>query len=265
MSKTGQLQCLMTFFAALVIQNDLLGNSMNETVGVFLVVGNFSVLFVSLYFEVQSFRKMTTDEDETMKEKDEDHEMYRESRVSELLREEGLAEIVSNHEQETQNPLMRVMQGMQMKGSREKDKQPRDIEMVESKSGAADNDNNYNNKSLELEGGDSDNEDDGDEYVDNRQYDDDDDDDDDEEEEEDEEDEEDENLVRANVGNQSTSVANLSSIPEASIDRDIESANDVNDLKGIATFDDMAREAEFSPKIRKSILTADSDDEEEEM
>ena len=51
----GQSQIFFTFFGALIIQNNLLGSDWNSTVGVFLVIMNLGVIFLSFQGEIDDY------------------------------------------------------------------------------------------------------------------------------------------------------------------------------------------------------------------
>jgi hypothetical protein len=50
LAETGQYQILFTFIGALIMQNDLLGDAYNGTVGFFLVLINLGVFYLSSHF-----------------------------------------------------------------------------------------------------------------------------------------------------------------------------------------------------------------------
>jgi len=93
MSKAGQYQIFITFLAALIIQNNLLGNSANDSIGVLLILVNIGVLVLSGYFEVRSIRETRADKTEGGKAEKREFSL------------DGKSDIVLEYTKDTLNPM----------------------------------------------------------------------------------------------------------------------------------------------------------------
>ena len=98
MSEAGQIQIFVTFFAALIIQNNLLGVSANDSIGVLLIFVNIGVLVLSVYFEVRSIREGRNNkaEDETAEKRE--------------FNSDGKSDIVQEHRKDALNPMVKLQE-----------------------------------------------------------------------------------------------------------------------------------------------------------
>jgi hypothetical protein len=70
LAETGQYQILFTFLGALIMQNNLLGEEYNGTVGAFLVMLNLGVLYLSVYYTVMEIKEEQEELDAEISEED---------------------------------------------------------------------------------------------------------------------------------------------------------------------------------------------------
>jgi hypothetical protein len=96
MSKAGQYQIFITFFAAHIIQNNHLGISANDPVGLLLIFVNIGVIVLSVYFEVRSIREGRKDKDKSEEEKAEKREFSLDAK----------SDTVQEHRKDTLNPMV---------------------------------------------------------------------------------------------------------------------------------------------------------------
>ena len=71
LAAAGQIQIFFTFFAALIIQNHLMGRDWDLLLGIILTILNTSIIFLSFYFEIENYNV-------EMKEKKEEELKHRE-------------------------------------------------------------------------------------------------------------------------------------------------------------------------------------------
>jgi hypothetical protein len=62
LAETGQMQILFTFFVTMVLQQNMLGDAWNTTLGAFLTVFNLTLIFLVLYYEVVNYRVMVKED-----------------------------------------------------------------------------------------------------------------------------------------------------------------------------------------------------------
>ena len=98
MSEAGQYQIYITFLAALIIQNNLLGTSVNELIGILLILVNNGVLVFSVYFEIQSLRETKAGDAEEGKVEKREFSSNRNSDILQGHRKDTLNPMVSLHE-----------------------------------------------------------------------------------------------------------------------------------------------------------------------
>lgn len=70
LAETGQYQILFTFLGALIMQNNLLGEEYNGTVGAFLVMLNLGVLYLSVYYTAVEIKEEQEELDAEIAEED---------------------------------------------------------------------------------------------------------------------------------------------------------------------------------------------------
>jgi hypothetical protein len=71
LAAAGQIQIFFTFFAALIIQNDLMGKKWNLLLGINLTVVNTAIIFLSFYFEIVNYHmEMKERHEEEMKQRE---------------------------------------------------------------------------------------------------------------------------------------------------------------------------------------------------